>query len=139
MRERNGGGVIKVLLADGRAALRKRLAGLLVSFGGSELTDEPLESADAFALTHEKQPDVAGLGRHTRTGKSALSISLGTRISTAGCAKAVTARLVGRLKLGLRQKLSKPERLLQLLAVEADHYLGLPDHSDRSGHRPQAL
>lgn len=59
MRERNGGGAIKVLLTNGRPALRERLAGLLVSYGGSEITGEPLAGEDALALAQEKQPDVA--------------------------------------------------------------------------------
>ncbi len=47
------------MLTNGRPALRERLAGLLVSYGGSEITCEPFADEDALALAQEKQPDVA--------------------------------------------------------------------------------
>ncbi len=57
MREHKGEGAIKVLPTNGRPVFRERLAGLLVSYGGSEITYEPLAGEDALA--QEKQPDVA--------------------------------------------------------------------------------
>jgi hypothetical protein len=58
-REHKGSGAIKVLLTNGRPTLGERLAGLLVSYGGSEITYEPLAGEDALALAQEKQPDVS--------------------------------------------------------------------------------
>lgn len=58
MRERNGDGPIKVLLADDHAMFREGLAGLLASHEDMEVVGETANDEEAVELARETGPDV---------------------------------------------------------------------------------
>lgn len=78
MKERNGDGAIKVLLADDHTMFREGLARMLASYGDMEVIGEITNDEEAVELAREERP--------TWWSRRCRCPSRGQRRTCAGCA-----------------------------------------------------